>query len=332
MSNCAARGCGKPTQTMLCKDCLAQLVDALRNLAYGGVQRRADPIEFEDDLDEHSKRTGRKRPTDSRVIIPEDDNGKQQLHRAYLPADQTRRQGLLADLQDTVTRLDHLGPAGGGKVRGRGDVTTVEFHVAASHLADKARSTISVWAREVWEANRHLHLPRTYVEACEWMAGLAKVLAVHPSAGAIHDAITGLAERVRRMVDLAPDLTYLGICSGVLRDGQLCDWDLYAEQDDTVVQCPRCGETHEVLDRKDRMIKAMQDQLLAATDLRTVLTRYMPQGVPPIGTIHRWASIGKLTKKPPLPGDNRPRYRVGDVLDLIAKQQQDDNRNRGNAS
>lgn len=320
MSNCAARGCGKPTQTMLCKDCLAELVDALRELAYGGAQRRADPIEFEDELDEDGKR----RPKDKRVVIPEDAHGNQQLHLAYLPADQARRQGLLADLQDTVTRLDHLGPAGGGKVRGKGDVTAVEFHVAASHLADKARSTISVWAREVWEANRHLHLPRTYVEAAEWMGGLAKVLAVHPSAGAIHDAITSLADRVRRMVDLAPDLTYLGICSGVLRDGGLCEWDLYAEQDDaSIIQCPRCKELHDVSARKDRMIKAMQDQLLPATDLRTVLTRYMPQGVPPIGTIHRWASIGKLTKKPPMPGDSRPRYRVGDVLDLIAKQQDD---------
>lgn len=271
---------------MLCKDCLAQLVDALRELAYGTVQRRDD---------------------DTR------------------PTDQLRRQGLLADLQDTVTRLDHLGPAAGGKVRGKGDVTTVEFHVAASHLADQARSTISVWAREVWEANRHLHLPTNYVEACEWMASLVKVLTVHPSAGTIHDAITGLADRVRRMVDLAPDLTYLGVCSGQLTDGQLCDWDLYADRDDdAIIQCPRCKGLHDVRARKNRMIKAMQDQLLPATELRTVLTRYMPQGVPPIGTIHRWASIGKLTKKPPMPGDNRPRYRVGDVLDLIAKQQQDD--------
>lgn len=321
-ATCAVRGCGRPTQTELCKDCLGELVDALRELAYGGVQRRADPIEFEDELDEHGKR----QPKDKRVIIPEAQDGRQQLHRAYLPADLARRQGLLADLQDTVTRTDHLAKVGGGKVRGRGEVTAVEFHVAASRLADQARSTISVWAREVWEANRHLHLPGTYVEACEWMAGLGKVLTVHPSAGPMTDAITALAARVRCMVDLRPDLTYIGVCSGQLSNGGQCEWDLYADQDEVWVKCPRCRELHDVRDRKERMIKAMQDQLLPATDLRMVLSRYMPAGAPSVNTIRSWAHRGRLSQRVPMPGTTQPRYRVGDVLDLIARQERDDTR------
>lgn len=290
MSLCTARRCSNPTQTMLCADDLLALVGALRELAHGTVDRR------------------------------------DQCDRA---SDNAPRQGLLDDLEDTITRTDNVGPAG-VKVRGA-DAVSIDFHPAASDLMAEARNTIGTWARDLHETNPHLHLPGTIVEACEWMAGLPGLLEMHPAAGEMCDGITALARTIRRMVDISADLTYLGICSARIGDTE-CEWDVFAEPDDTVVQCRKCGAAHEVSYRKGVMLKAMEDQLLNATDLRTALTRYMPQGVPAIGTLHRWASIGRLTKKPPLPGDSRPRYRIGDVLDLIAKQQQDGREEKGKAS
>lgn len=304
MSLCTARACSNPTQTMLCQDCLDGLVKDLRELGHGGTAK----------VRVHRVPTPGMKPDEqpTREIVD-------------------RRQGLLADLQDTVTRTDHIGPSGAGKVRGA-DVSSLEVNLAASRLADEARNTIGTWARDVWEVNRHLHLPSTHAEACEWLAGLERVLAVHPAAGELHDDIVSLAGRIRRMVDIKPDLTYLGICSGVLRDHEVCDWDLYAESDADWVKCPRCRELHDVSYRQTVMLKAMEAQLLPATELRTVLTRYMPQGVPSVNTIRSWAARGKLTKKPALPGSTQPRYRVGDVLDLIAKQEQDDQDKEGKAS
>lgn len=286
---CTARGCPHRTQTMLCAGCLAALVDALRALAHGAVIRR----------DKQDR-----------------------------PSDSTPRQGLLDDLQDTVTRTDNISPSGVGRVRGS-DVASVEFHVAASHLADRVRNTVSTWARDVHESNPHLHLPSTHAAACAWLAGLPGILAMHPAAGDMYGDIVPLVDRVERMVDLRPDLTYLGICSARVGDAE-CDWDVFAERDDTVVQCrsKACGATHEVEYRKGVMLNAMQDQLLTAVDMRTALTRYMPQGVPSVNTIRSWANRKRLIQRSPLPGSDQPRYRVGDVLDLIARQDEDEGKRR----
>lgn len=305
---CATQRCSRPTQTMLCGDHLDELVEALQELAHAAV-RRHTRIEFDNDGN----------PIDKRVIVPEDDKGRLQRKLAYIPADLARRPGLLEDLQDTVVRTDNTGPAGIGRVSS--DTTAVQYHEAASALADTARNTITTWARDLHEHNPHLHLPGTLIEACEWMAGLPQILAIHPAAGELHEAIVDLHKRIERMVDARPDLVYLGICSAPTGDGE-CTRDLYCERDADVVQCRECGEAWETYWRRQRMLAGMEEQLLTATNMRTVLSRYMPDGAPAASTIRWWASIGKLTRKPPHPDDPRqdPRYRVGDVLDLISEQ------------
>lgn len=316
---------------MLCNGCKDELVDALLALADGGSvrvrvhidrrQTRAKLLTARRLLAELEKRQAVGEPVDEAVLARVRERISTLTEVGAQREITDHRQGLLADLEDTVTRRDNTGPSSIGRIQGR-DSTHLEYHAAASRLRDHAHNIIGTWARDLHEINPHLKLPDTIIDAAEWLAHLPGLLAVHPAAGEMHGQITALTEQVRRMVDTRPARAYLGLC-GAQRGDRRCEWTLTAEQGAEIVQCPRCGTSWETARRRDRMLAAMEEQLLSATDMRLVLSRYLPDGVPPTGTIRRWASEGRLTKKPPHPGDWRqaPRYRVGDVLDLISLQE-----------
>lgn len=236
-----------------------------------------------------------------------------------IPAVVVERQGLYEDLLDCCWRLTRTGASRVPTSRG-GEAPLPLANSRATRLRDHVANVISTWARDV--AERHGHdLPITIPAAATWLACYVDLVATHPAADECWHDIVPLPGRIRAAVDRRADMTYLGICSANI-GGTSCPHDVYADTDHTLAQCLRCGTWHDIAHRRDVMLRAMEDQLLPVEDMRTVLTRYMPAGAPAASTMRKWAASGRLTQKPAHP--SRPkakRYRVGDVLDVIATQE-----------
>ncbi|HEV7651355.1 MAG TPA: hypothetical protein VGP26_24660 [Actinophytocola sp.] len=296
MSVSVCQVCGRPSDLFLCHRDVGELVTALRSLATGGVLRMV----------EVSRPRWRIPELPTRMVI------------AHSP-------GLLAELEVTIARQHRFGGAGGRA----GTEPPLPVHLAAAELAAVARNTIGTWARDVAELHPHLQLPGTHAAAAAWLATFPTLLAEHPSAGELHEDITVLARRIRTMIDRPPDKVYLGICSARLqqvsaREWLLCPVDIYAERDKQVVQCPKCGTTHDAAWRRDRMLLKVDGQLATATDASRALSAY---DCPVTASqIRKWAFRQKLTPHPPHPDDPRcyPRYRIGDIRTLLAEAASED--------
>lgn len=239
-----------------------------------------------------------------------------------IPAAVVERQGLYEDLLDSCWRLTRSGasrvPTSGG-----GEAPLPLADSRAVRLRDHVANVISTWARDL--AERHgFDVPVTIPGAATLLACYVDLIAGHPSASECYYDIAPLPDRIRGVVDRRTDMVFLGICSANI-GGEPCPHDVFADRDTDrdLAQCRRCGTWHDVAYRRRVMLTAMESQLLSAEDMRTVLTRYMPSGVPAPSTLRKWAASGRIAQRPPHP--SRPkamRYRVGDVLDLIARQQE----------
>lgn len=287
----ACQVCTKPSDLFLCQVHVDELVEALLALATGGIARVTVVSR-------------------ARWRIPE------------LPwvSVTEYRPGLLAELETTTTRQHKLGAPGGKRA---GSEPPMLYHVAASELADVARSIVSGWARDHADRHPHLELPATHAAAAEWMAAFPNLIAEHPAAGEMHGDVVGLVRRIRAMIDRPRDRRYLGQCSARLRqitrrEWELCERDVYAEPGKVVVQC-RCGAVHDVASRLDRLRSAVDDQLATAAEASRALAATDTPCTPAM--IRRYAHREKLTAHPPHALDPRayPRYRIGDIRKLLAE-------------
>lgn len=230
---------------------------------------------------------------------------------------QTRGQmpGLYAELEVTLTRQDKLTTAG-DKVKGQGE-TALMFNAAASEVKWVLDNTITTWARDVAETYPHRPLMATSTpEAAEWMADGAGLLAEHPAAKELHDEITDVAQQVRRIIDRPVDRVALGECGAVV-DDVTCTQKLDAMPHHVQVHCPTCGTTWDTRKRQEQLARSVDDQLDNAATIAHALFSLGYTVTPAM--IRGYAHRGKLTAHGPLPGDSmeRPRYRVGDVMDLL---------------
>lgn len=281
---CLVVGCDRPTETNLCTPHRDQLVGTLFALAGSTVERR---------------------------------------DHAHSVHDLEPRAGLYDDLLVTLTRQANTGTASIGWVSGDTE-TSVPFHVAASDTRAVADNLIGTWARTVADLHSHLSLTATTVpEACRWMATVPGLLAEHPAAGEMYADITSLAARIQRVIDRPPDKVYVGQCGADLLDDEgdeprHCERDLYANPNRSWIECPECGGAWDVADRKQFLLRKVEDQLATPSDLSRALSRLNE----PVSAsmIRGYAHRGSLTPHPPHPHDPKhaPRYRVGDVLDLLA--------------
>jgi hypothetical protein len=125
-----------------------------------------------------------------------------------------------------------------------------------------------------------------------------------------------MVRQIRRMIDRAPDKIYLGQC-GFEIDGEACPQDLYVLPSRDSVHCPTCGSDWDTQARREHLLRVVEDQLDTATDISRALS---PLHQPVTASMIRgYARRGKLASYAPHPRDKRalPRYRTGDVLDLL---------------
>jgi hypothetical protein len=143
---------------------------------------------------------------------------------------------------------------------------------------------------------------------------------------------------LRKTIDLPPERVFAGPCGAVdytctlihdheqedcdeqpIPGSQPCTGDLYGTPTSKTVRCNSCGSVQPMDDRREWLLKAVEDQLDYAARLSRALSRL---GMEVTGeAIRKWAERGRLTAHSH-DENNRPLYRVGDVLDLLALEAQ----------
>lgn len=236
------------------------------------------------------------------------------------PATPTGRMpGLLADLDDVVLRMTKTGGASVG-VLSRSAESGVPYHAAASALMGQAGMALAYWAADLAALHPHLEVPVGAIEVAGWLSRYPALLAGHPEVAALHREITGLTDRVRRMVDRSPALAFLGPCGSLTDDGEVCRTGLYVLPDRDFVRCRACKTQFDVRVRREELLAAVADQLATGPEIARALSTWGLTVT--VHAIRQWVHRGKLMPKPPHPLDARrtPRYRVGDVIDRVAKR------------
>ncbi len=94
-----------------------------------------------------------------------------------------------------------------------------------------------------------------------------------------------------------------------------CGTDLYAMPGDTQVTCPACGARYDVAERRAWLLDAAEDRLATTTEIARAITTLAGQDLT-TERLRQWAARGRLTVRARTP-DDRPLYRVGDVLSLL---------------
>jgi hypothetical protein len=169
-----------------------------------------------------------------------------------------------------------------------------------------------------------------------WMSG-------HTGAAGLHDDVTAAVRHAKRVIYGPAERVYLGICSAPVEvpvgdDGdsvmQECQRDLYGAKDRRAVVCPDCGWEFDADGRRRVMLGAMEDQLLTATEMSRALPSYLEQPLT-ASMVRGYALRGRLLAHGTADADpddgvvegvlvvagrrRAPRYRVGDVLDVLAE-------------
>jgi hypothetical protein len=106
----------------------------------------------------------------------------------------------------------------------------------------------------------------------------------------------------------------------------VCLADLYCGADDrgwptaTVITCRACGHQHGAAERREWLLRAAEDRLATAGEISQAVPALYGHDIR-IGTIRVWAHRGRIAARLPHPDDplKRPRYRVGDVLDIASR-------------
>jgi hypothetical protein len=245
-------------------------------------------------------------------------------------------EALLPDLDVAVSRQAKIGGSAIGFVTGSSE-RQIPPNLGAAASVQHLRDTLARWVRGLADAESHvvvldlvvhpLPLSRWLLRHPSWIAG-------HAAAAELHMEITGAVRRARGVVYGPPPQVYLGICSApvTVADEEVeCPRDLYAAKDRATVVCPECRCSHDAAYRRQRMLDAIEDQLLTATELSRALPSFLDRDVT-ANMIYGYAKRGRLLAHSAVnaaPDDEgvvqvgtrwrAPRYRVGDVLDVLAE-------------
>ncbi|MGH3499330.1 MAG: hypothetical protein ACRDQA_00275 [Nocardioidaceae bacterium] len=230
---------------------------------------------------------------------------------------------LAVELDTTLARL-------GARTTGtrRSAVTPLPYDQRASEASWVLRNTLSTWCRLVCE-ERDLTPPRDNLASMgRWLTGSAGWLARHPAGGEACDEITTAVSAAWRVTDRAPDRVYVGPCGHVDPEQRIasavygiepvpCPADLYATPGAATVACRTCGHERDVAATQDALMAAADDHLATAVEISHLISRYYQPVTPAAirGLAHRGAILAHSEDK-----RGRPRYRVGDVLDTLARR------------
>lgn len=219
---------------------------------------------------------------------------------------------LTDELAVTISKQDKI--SDGGR-RARGSIP-LPYRPDAAEVAWVYQRTLASWVRI-------LDGPAPFAAStpalADWLTARLDLIRRDPLAGELVDEIAWATNRAFIAIDRPPTLTYLGPCS-CSPDARGRPVEIYARPNAVETTCRGCNEVYRVADRREWLLKLAEDQLLTATECSRALPNLMQRPLT-AAMVRGYARRGQLTQKPPHPLDPRhdPRYRVGDVLDVLSR-------------
>lgn len=180
------------------------------------------------------------------------------------------------------------------------------------------KDTLRAWCEHLWSVNANGQL-----ELSDDLPEMARFLLRHPTwvandalAGQLIDEVMYCIAQAWRAVDRPLDTrTFLGRCD-LGEQPPVCDRELYAtHRHQESVVCPACGSEWNVQERRDWLVAQLNDEKATAAVIAAALTR--------LGLMVTVAAIHQAGRRRDLvaadvDAHRRRRYRVGDVLDVLA--------------
>ncbi|TCO64929.1 hypothetical protein EV192_101713 [Actinocrispum wychmicini] len=202
---------------------------------------------------------------------------------------------LAEDLELTRTGRTKFTGAPIGRVKGWSE-RALPIRPAAAAIADQLPTVLYSWVRELWDmhAARWLacetcdaqwfggeqqhavpectgrwdlrveqlgDIDTTTAGLARWLLGHTTWIRTHPAAEDLHGQVINAYRAAMKVIDRPPAREYIGMCSAEL-EGQLCEVDLFASEDQDSVSCRGCGANWSVRDRRAWLSDAVDHQYL----------------------------------------------------------------------
>lgn len=214
--------------------------------------------------------------------------------------------GLAYDLDIALSRQARLGDRNGS----RSTETPVAYDKRASEAAKNLKGILVGWTRVIAEETGADLPPDTLAGIATWLRPRVGWMRHHPAGAEAHDEIIDAVRLARRVIDRPAERLYAGPCD--------CGEDLYAKHGAAYVEC----HNHEqpivwpVEARRTWLLDSAREMLLTTTEISQALALYAMDASP--AALRGYVGRGRLFRKG---GDDRkPLYRLGDVLDILARQ------------
>lgn len=317
-------GCGRPTETNTCNGCLQKLFEDLRDVEW------LVP-ELDVTITRQSKSSG-----GGVGFVTGKGETSMPLHLGA--------SAVAAGLRDRLARW----------VLTLWEENGVRWHrCTACGAEDRSGSGYPACAPDCpteWDTHLDpLNIPLHALPLARWLLRHPSWIQSYSDGAALFDDLRGAVRHAKATIYGPGDRIYLGICSAPVEspvgdDGDSvlveCQRDLYGLPQRAVVSCPECGSEWDVEARRQHMLASMEDQLLTATEMSRALPNYLARpGDKPItaSMIRGYALRGRLlahgeaaASEQDLMDDAQlvrekrargramaPRYRVGDLLDIL---------------
>lgn len=223
---------------------------------------------------------------------------------------------LLDDLDTTLTRQARKRPTRGSV---SSDGPPLPYDERASEAARDLRTLLKDWVSLVAEGLADegvfvaLPMPATAKSLSSWLLHHTRWIATRETAPDAYSEIVGAVNNIRRTIDIAPDMVYVGPCGSEV-EGVECAETLYATEGADTVRCRTCTTVHDIAARY--AYAAANAEHTTATAI--TLTRSLRLGDEPLKTdrIYQWARRGHLQAAGTGPR-GAPTYVVAHVTRLI---------------
>lgn len=208
-----------------------------------------------------------------------------------------------------------------GREGGRSSTTPLPWVEHASVVSRDLYTVVAYWCLETARLSQSSGDPleavgRTTAALARWLRRNVGTLRRHESADLAAHQIRDRVKKSMSAVDRPPDKMFAGKCGAVTEDGATCQEDLYGYPGKEYTHCRACAAKHNLVERREEMLTEVKEQSAHAGLIVGILRMFDVRIAS--STIRAYASRQRI-KVVSIDGQNRPLYRIGEVLDLFLK-------------
>lgn len=205
--------------------------------------------------------------------------------------------------------------------------TSLPYNYPASAALSRLRAALLAWTTYCQKQNIRHQSPKNALPRLDpvgmsaWLMWRVDGLAFDTEGPRAVDDITRAFRHGKGVIDRPADKWFAGPCNWDV-EGAACGRDMYVTPGKEFVQCPACGTEYKVAARRQWLLDSAEDQLATATEIAravTVLTEAGKGTTTMVRLVGDWVAAGLLVTRGHVNrrGQDRPTYRVGDVVKLV---------------